>query len=112
MVPVYKPQDPVELALIEGALQAHDIPYFVHNRGFGSLYPGPQINHYNDRTVMVPESAVEAAREVLAQFGAPVDDSGPEDAPQSSGWDKFRLVVEALLGGWFVPRSKNRRSKS
>lgn len=108
MVPVFKPQDPVELALVESALEAHGIPYFVHNRGFGSLYPGPQIAHYNDRTVMVPESAVEAAREVLAQFHDPTETSAPEEAPKSSAWDKVRVIAEALLGGWFVPRSKRR----
>jgi hypothetical protein len=108
MVPVCKPQDSVELALIESALEAHGIPYFVHNKGFGGLYPGPQIDLYNVRTVMVPESAVEAAREVLAALFSSSERSGVEEPPQSSTWDKIRVVAEALLGGWFVPRSKRR----
>ena len=108
MVPVYKPEDSVQLALAESALAAHGIPYFVHNRGMGSLYPGPQIDHYNDRTIMVPPSAADAAREVLSEFLTSEEVAGAkeENEPRHSVGQKIRLVVEALVFGWFIPRSK------
>ena len=33
-------------------LVAHDIPYYVHNQGFGGLYPGMQVPLYNVQRVM------------------------------------------------------------
>jgi hypothetical protein len=68
MVPVFRPQNGVELAIAESVLCAHEIPYFVHNNGFGALYPGMQIDLYNQRTIMVPASAFDDARELLHQF--------------------------------------------
>ena len=105
MIPVYKPRDDIELALVESLLQAHEIPYFVHNRGFGGLYPGAQIDFYNVRTVMVPDSAVDAARDALAELVGPDVEAAPvPQAPHVSVWDRIRLVAETFLGGWFVPR--------
>ena len=45
---------------------ANGIPYYVHNRGYGGLYPGMQLDLLNVRTIMVPPSAAEAASELLA----------------------------------------------
>jgi hypothetical protein len=104
MVPVCKLHDAVELALMESALNAHGIPYFVHNRGFGGLYPGPQIDLYNVQTIMTSESAVDEAREVLAELIQSSEEAGISDARRFVTLDKIRLIAEALLAGWFVPR--------
>lgn len=108
MVPVYRPENGMQLALAESALAAHGIPYFVHNRGMGSLYPGPQIDHYNNRTVMVPPSAAGDAQEILSEYLGPADEVEPEadGAPRHPTREKVRLVLEALMFTWFVPRSK------
>lgn len=74
MVPVYKPENLSELAVILGILEEHDIPCFVHNSGFGSLFPGPPIEFFNSQTIMVPPSAASAARELIDNFlAAPPD---------------------------------------
>lgn len=49
-------------------LEAHDIPFFVHNGGYASLYPGIQIELLNVPTIMVPPSAAEAAKELLGAY--------------------------------------------
>jgi len=108
MVPVFKPQNEVELALAESELQAHGIPYYVHNRNFGGLYPGVQIDHYNARTIMVPEEAADDAREVLADFIEPIKPDPAVEEPPVSGWHKLRMLAEALVG-WLVPPSDRRR---
>ena len=112
MVPVFRPEDGVELALAQSVLEAHRIPFFVHNGGFGGLYPGMQIDLYNVRTVMVPEAAAETARELLAHFVHRHD----EPAATSSGeqerlswWDRTRLIFELIVFGWCVPPAKRRR---
>ena len=112
MVPVYRPENGVELALAESVLQAHGISYFVHNRGFGSLYPGMQIDLYNVRTIMAPAAAEEVARDVLTHF---LDGSNEvtivdlHSKARSSVWDRIRLVAELLVCGWCVPRATRRQ---
>jgi len=114
MVPVFQPQNETELALASGALQAHEIPFFVHNGGFGGLYPGMQVGLYNVRTIMVPAGVYEQARDILNQFlvvDANVVDEGVEtEPPKRKLMERFRLFVEILLGGWCVPRTEKRKS--
>lgn len=107
MVPVYQPQTAVDLAIAQSLLEASGIPFFVHNAGFGGLYPGPQIDLYNVRTIMVPPIAVNAAREVLAEYlnQSPEVDQPPAAARPRSFWENARMVCEALFFGWFVPRA-------
>ena len=113
MVPVFHPQNETEFALALAALGAHEIPFFVHNGGFGGLYPGMQVGLYNVRTIMVPDSAYEQARDILNQFlvvdaNAPHDDTHIEE-PRRTVWDSVRLLLELLLGGWCVPRAPKRK---
>lgn len=115
MVPVLRPQDEAELALAVGALEAHGIPYFVHNNGFGGLYPGMQVNLYNVRTIMVPASVLPEARDVLNQFLVSDLNSTSEGEPplqdqKPTLLTKLRLLIELLAGGWCVPRKVKRRS--
>jgi hypothetical protein len=49
-------------------LAAHDIPYFVHNGEYASLYPGIQMELLNVPTIMVPPSVADEARELLAAY--------------------------------------------
>ena len=112
LVPVFRPEDGVELALAQSVLEAHGIPYFVHNGGFGGLYPGMQIDLYNVRTIMVPETAAEAAHDLLAHFLERRGESAEASAgveKRLSWWDRVRLILELILFGWCVPPAKRRR---
>ena len=44
MISVYKPQTLIQLTMAESLLMANDIPYYVHNQGYGGLYPGMQLD--------------------------------------------------------------------
>ena len=57
-----------EVAVAISLLMANDIPHLVQNRGFGSLFPGPQIGSHSRRRVMVPESYAAEAKELLSVF--------------------------------------------
>ena len=102
MIGVYKPQTLIQLAVAESVLEANGIPYFVHNRGYGGLYPGMQLDLLNVRTIMVPPSAADAAREILGHYlsGEP----GLSTSPERSPWHILRMLAEAMCGAWFVPR--------
>ncbi len=70
LVKVLSPDGEAELLAVVAMLEAHDIPCFVQNAGFGSLYPGPQIGAFNARAIMVPEEKATEALELIGNFKA------------------------------------------
>ncbi len=97
------PESPSDLAMAISLLEANDIPYFVHNAGFGGLYPGVQIGLYNRITIMVPAPVVEQALEVLSVLTQP--DITPHESEYTLA-SKIRMLLESLLFGWFIPSKK------
>jgi hypothetical protein len=69
MVKLIEPYDEGELALIKSLLEGNDIPYFVQNEHFGSLYPGLALP-FNARVVMVEESDMARAGTLLGELTA------------------------------------------
>jgi hypothetical protein len=111
MIPIYKPENQSELAVILSILQEHDIPYFVHNGGFGSLYPGLQIELLNRQTIMVPPSSANTAKALIEKFLSTQPKQGTAEKMKLK--DKLRIFLEAILFGWFVPGSmENRKEKN
>lgn len=84
-------------------LAAHEIPYFVHNGEYASLWPGIQIRLLNVPTIMVPPSAAEFAQELLDVYLADVRDHLHPRAERSPR-HILRMLVEAVLCAWFVRR--------
>jgi hypothetical protein len=101
------PIDDVEQALLICELEAADVPYFVAGQYFGSLYPGPQVASYNERTIRVPENYVEQALEIVAEFRSEYVPTATNLAPKS----KLRVLLEFLLMGWSVPGGKRPSNK-
>jgi hypothetical protein len=88
-------------------LEAHEIPTFVQSRGFGGLYPGPQMGIYNGRRVMVPSVCAENARDALSVLAKPGEQPTTSRSSSSSG--KLRMMLEFFLFFWFVPGYRSRR---
>ena len=105
LVRVASPETETEIVLISARLEAAGIPHFVHNAGIGGLYPGLQIGAYNTRSIMVPLSAAEEASRLIAELEL----GAPPPAVTQGGWQKLRVIVEALLLGWFIPGSRRAR---
>ncbi|MEQ1592212.1 MAG: hypothetical protein ABL892_07490 [Thiobacillaceae bacterium] len=105
--PVAIPQSESELAVMLSLLDAHEIPYFVQNRGFGGLYPGMQLHIYNVQRVMVPINRVSEATDLLSVFTQPTTEPGK----RLGLGDKLRVVAELLLGGWAVPSRREYTQK-
>jgi hypothetical protein len=70
LVKVHSPDTEPELVAVVAMLEAHEIPCFVQNAGFGSLYPGPPIGAFNGRAIMVLEEKAAEARELIDDFQA------------------------------------------
>lgn len=107
LICVHSPETESELAMTVAILEAHDILCFVHNRHFGSLFPGVQINAYNTQSVMVPDECVPEAVEALLEFraAAPVT----HVAHVMTSYNKLRILIEELIFGWFVPGNRTRK---
>ena len=99
---IYRPRTLIELAVAESLLEAHAIPYYVHNRGYGGLYPGMQIDLLNIQTILVPPSVADDAREMLHHYLQ--DEPGLVPNRETSLWHMLRMLVEAVFCAWFVPR--------
>ncbi len=113
MIKLYKPENEVELSLIKSIFESEDIHYFVLNDHFGSLHIGPQIDLFNARVIMVPEKQYIKARELLTDYISNVQEEEPESfKSQYSITDKIRIVIEAILFGWIVPRKRKRHNKT
>ncbi len=107
MIELYSPSDEVELSLIRSLLDAAEIPFYVHNDHFGSMYVGLPIKHFNRKTVMVYAEFEESAREVLADFLQKQDvaaEQARDPVEKWSVWEKLRLTFEAFFCHWIVPR--------
>jgi hypothetical protein len=105
-LPVAFPQTESELAVMVSLLVANDIHHFVHNQGFGGLYPGLQIGLYNDRRIMVRADQAAQAHELLSVFQA---DAAPGEHWRMTAKDKVRVLFETLLFGWSFPSTSKRR---
>lgn len=108
LIRIHSPDNEPELITVVAMLEAHDIPCFVHSAGFGGLYPGPQINGYNTRSIWVPEEQLSVALELLRDFQSQPVDVGLHTAPAPSRFASgtFRALLEALIFGWFIPGSR------
>jgi Putative prokaryotic signal transducing protein len=103
LVNIFRPSTEPELIAVVAMLEAHEIPCFVHNAGFGGLYPGPQIDLYNSRVVMIPEEKRSLALQLISEFQGP---STTVNTSHSSS-SKLRAFVEICLFGWFIPGGRH-----
>lgn len=104
-IPVATPQTESEMAVMVSMLDAFEIPNFVHNLGFGGLYPGLQIRLYNTRRIMVPLDQAAHALELLSVFEQHIIEAEIDNKLKLK--DKLRVVVETVLFGWSFPTKWN-----
>ncbi len=109
-LPVATPQTESELAVMVSLLEAHGIQHYVHNQGFGGLYPGMQIELYNARRLMVPADQATDARELLSVFSIQSPTTATDE--KMSVTDKLRVLFETCIFGWSFPRKRRKLETS
>lgn len=108
MIELHSPDSEGELLFLKSLLDDAGIPYYVHNERFGSLLAGPQIAHYNRKTIWVHESDREDAAALICDFLDRTAADRPATARDYSFVEKLRMVGEFLLFGWFLPGRRPR----
>ena len=101
---VYSPANEAELLLIGSLLRSTGISYYVLNDNFGSLYIGPRIKFYTDKSILVHKDNATDTIEVIKDYFRCLAIEPYANTHHFSPWDKLRNIVEYLLAGWFVPR--------
>jgi hypothetical protein len=108
MITICHPVDDMELLFIRMELKAAEIPYFVVGQHFGSLYPGMQMPSFNERSIRVPTTNLNAALEVIQHVRSYYSPAFENLAVKS----KLRILFEALLFGWVIPAGDKKPSNS
>jgi Putative prokaryotic signal transducing protein len=103
MVHLYTPKSEIELLLLKSVFDGAGIRLFVRNEAFGSLAVGPQIEHWNVKSIYVAEADFEEAIALLREFHQRTADDAPPAALRYSFGDKARMLLEFLVFGWFMP---------
>ena len=106
---LFSPRSEPELLLLRSILDDAGIYYFVKNDLFGSLAVGPQIDHYNRKTVYVRPEELEEAQALLGEFLEKTGLGEPARAEDLRLIDVLRMVFELLVFGWFMPGRHRRR---
>jgi hypothetical protein len=107
LVPLYSPNDELELAMLRGLLDTDGVRYFVLNDYFGSMRVGPKVDLVNKKTIMVAPEDSDRAKEIISNFLLCSEEE--KDKCQYSFSQKLRMTMEALLFTWFIPGRKRRK---
>lgn len=103
MIKLYSPENEAELSIIRGIFDAEGINYYVHNDYFGTMRVGPKIDLFNAKTIYVDMADHELANEIIGDFLRNIRSDRKPFESQYSVADKMRMVIEALVFGWFIP---------
>jgi Putative prokaryotic signal transducing protein len=111
MVHLYTPRSEIELLLLKSVFDGAGIRFFVRNEAFGSLAVGPQIEHWNVKSIYVAEADFEEAIGLVREFHHRTgDDHDATPAARYGFGDKVRMFLEFLLFGWFMPGRRPARA--
>lgn len=97
MKKLYVPSDESELAVIRSLLEAADIPYYIRNEYFGSLYIGPAMGSFNSKPIFVHEDYYNEAKEVLSELINEEDFAPPNDNEEPTFIDGIYQFFKSLF---------------
>jgi len=66
MKKLYIPANESELVFLKSVLEADEVPFYVQNDNFGSLYSGAYMSFFNAKTIMVPEDYYDEAKLIIS----------------------------------------------
>lgn len=111
MIKLYSPENEAELSIIKSLFDAEGIVYYVLNDHFGTMKTGPKIDLLNAKTLYVAGADLALAREIVTDLLDNIREAGTNEASRYCVADKIRMVLEALIFGWFIPGNRWGRKK-
>ena len=107
MKKLYIPSDESELVFIKSVLEADDVPFYVQNENFGSLYGGAYMNYFNAKTIMVPEEFYDDARQIIKDVIPDAEFINTKESEPLGISDLFKYLISILTLGLYFPGGKN-----
>lgn len=108
MKKVYTPRDESELAVIRSILDSAEIPYYIKNEHFGSLYIGPAMGGFNSKPIFVSEEYVEQTKELLSNFINNTEGKMETSKNNVSFLNRIVVILEFISFGLFTSK-KNKK---
>ena len=68
MTKLLVPRDENELMIVESLLEGDGIAFRIQNEHFGGLYPGMNIFPFSERVILVAESDLDRASQLVCDF--------------------------------------------
>ncbi len=103
MKKLYIPSDESELVFIKSVLEADEVPFYVQNDNFGSIYPGAYVNYFNAKTIIVPDEYYDEAKEIIKSVIEDAEFPENEDKQPPGISDLFRILVSFFTFGLYTP---------
>ncbi len=103
MKKLYIPSDESELVFIKSVLEADEVPFYVENDNFGSLYSGAYVNYFNAKTIVVPDEYYDEAKEIIKSVIEDAEFPDIKDKQPPGISDIFRILVSFLTLGLYTP---------
>lgn len=94
---LYIPKDESELAVIKSLLDSAEIPYFVRNEYFGSLYIGVAMGSFNSKPIFVDEEFYDDAKELLSEIVEEDEFEPPEESGKPDILDNLFAFITGFL---------------
>jgi len=111
MKKLYIPSNESELVFIKSVLEADEVPFYVQNDNFGSLYSGAYMNYFNAKTIMVSEEYYEEAKEIIKSVIKDAEFPGVQTKEPPGVSDLFDSLMSFLSFGFYSP-AKNKSNKT
>lgn len=106
MKKLYIPSNESELVFIKSVLEADEVPFYVQNDNFGSLYSGAYMNYFNAKTIMVPVEYYEDAKEIIKSVIKDAEFPEFKDKQPPGVPDLFNSFITILTLGLYSPGSR------
>lgn len=103
MVHLYTPESEIELLLLRSVLDEAEIRFYIRNEVFGSLAAGPQIEHFNRKSIQVAEADFEEAITLLREYHRRTGGHPPVPARRPALGERLRTLCGFLAFGWRTP---------
>jgi len=106
MKKLYVPSNESELVFLKSVLEADEIPFYVQNENFGSLYSGAYMSFFNAKTIMVPEDYYDEGKEIIRSVikDAEFPEFKNQNPPTFS--ELFKNLISFLTLGLYSPVGK------
>ncbi len=110
MKKLYIPANESELVFLKSVLESDEVPFYVQNENFGSLYSGAYMSFFNAKTIMVPEDYYEDAKEIIASVIKDAEFVENQQEEALSSWDIFERLLSFFTLGLYTPSDEKKKN--